>query len=335
MHEHEEWKFNCSGNDLAKVVWYYGLIENVSSGKDSILCPFHSDINPSMMVDFESGGFYCFGCQEAGDALKFVQKMEHKLHGANDLQGCKKYFEILKSNKVRDVVVTHKVDNKTKRELYEESYDYYHGLSKVDWTARSTSNEMHVAKEYMKSRGFSSRTLNECQAKVNYNRSYGIIFPMLDNGKFKGWVCRTWLPEMAAKRKYLYNKGFRRKTTLVGKYNNTKVIFVVEGFMDRLKFIQFGVGCAVAILGWKMSDEQIRKIKESDVEIIVSALDNDKCGKKGSAYLNKVFGDKYVRFQYIKGIKDPGEMDQVQFDKMYRKTMQIVNKVGCSSSVVN
>lgn len=64
---------------------------------------------------------------------------------------------------------------------------------------------------------------------------------MLDNGRFKGWVCRTNIPEVEQKRKYLYNKGFRRKVSLVGDYGDNEVLFVVEGFMDRLKFIQFGV----------------------------------------------------------------------------------------------
>ena len=37
---------------------------------------------------------------------------------------------------------------------------------------------------------------------------------------------------------------------------------VVEGYMDRLKFVQFGITNVVAILGWKMSGEQEKKLKE-------------------------------------------------------------------------
>ena len=35
-------------------------------------CPFHADRNPSMKVD---RGFYCFGCQEKGDVIRFVSKL--------------------------------------------------------------------------------------------------------------------------------------------------------------------------------------------------------------------------------------------------------------------
>ena len=89
--------------------------------------------------------------------------------------------------------------------------------------------------------------------------------------------------------------------------------------MDRLKFVQFGEDNVVAILGWKMSSDQIRKLKEKGVKTIISALDNDPCGRKGTAFLREHFN--VVRFRYLKGIKDPGEMSEELFDKMYKKTM--------------
>lgn len=317
------------GEQLVKVLWYYNLLEHVCQGKEQIVCPFHEDINPSMTVDLDHGSYFCFGCQEAGDALKFVQKMEAK-NGLNELQGCKKFFQILKSEKCSNVVVQHtEHQQKSSKQLYAEAYDYYHGLSTIEWTNDCKDKDQQQIVKYMAKRGFDCDTLNKCGCKVNYNQSYGMIFPMMDNGKFRGWVCRTMIPEVEQKRKYLYNKGFRRRTTLVGDYQRCDVVFVVEGYMDRLKFIQFGVDNVVAILGWKMSQLQYNKIVEANSNmIVVSALDNDECGKKGSKYLHKLFGDHYVRFQYLKGIKDPGEMDQQQFDKMYRRTQQIIMGVS-------
>lgn len=317
------------GEQLVKVLWYYNLLEHVCQGKEQIICPFHEDINPSMTVDLDHGSYFCFGCQEAGDALKFVQKMEAK-NGLNELQGCKKFFQILKSEKCSNVVVQHtEQQQKGSKQLYAEAYDYYHGLSTIEWTNDCKDKDQQQIVKYMAKRGFDCDTLNKCGCKVNYNQSYGMIFPMMDNGKFRGWVCRTMIPEVEQKRKYLYNKGFRRRTTLVGNYQRCNVVFVVEGYMDRLKFIQFGVDNVVVILGWKMSQLQYNKIiKANPNMIVVSALDNDECGKKGSKYLHKLFGDHYVRFQYLKGIKDPGEMDQQQFDKMYRRTQQIIMGVS-------
>lgn len=310
-------------NELAKVLWFYGLIGNVDAEEQKIICPFHEDANPSMIVNLKQGSYYCFGCHESGDALKFVQKMEKMRSKSNDLQGCKKFFQILKSDECSRIRIqrVEKV-KKTSKQMYAEAYDYFHGLSKVNWRKKSDLDEVNEVRSYMVKRGFTTSTLNKIDARVTFSKNYELIFPMLDNGKFKGWVCRTNIPEVEQKRKYLYNKGFRRKTSLIGNYGDNEVLFVVEGFMDRLKFIQFGVNNVVAILGWKASLHQIEKIKsKKNIKYIVSALDNDKCGIKGSKYLESIFKEKYVRFAYLKGIKDPGEMSEETFNKMYRKTM--------------
>lgn len=311
---------NKSSEELAKVLWYYNLIDDFSLTQ-KIVCPFHNDVNPSMVVNLEEGSWFCFGCGLSGDAKKFVRLMEGKFNLLNDLQSYKAYLRILKSDKCSNIKLD-KCNVRQKgyrKDLYAEAYDYYHGLKKVDWSD-SDESEVISAKSYMLKRGFTSRVLAKCGAKVTYNKSYEIIFPMMDNGKFKGWVCRTTVKAIEERRKYLYNRGFSRATTLVGNYGSKDYVFVVEGFMDRLKFLQFGEENVVAILGWKMSQQQIEKLKSKGVTKIISALDNDDCGRKGTKFLEKHF--KVVRFAYLKGVKDPGDMNKKLFDKMLRKTME-------------
>lgn len=310
-----------AGENLAKVLWYYNLIPDVASLSQKIVCPFHEDVNPSMIVNFEDGSWFCFGCNLSGDAIKFVKLMENQCNGLNDLQAYKKYLQILKSDECSDIKLN-RVQIKKKprqKQLYIEAYDYYYGLKKVNWK-ESEESEVIEARDYMKKRGFKPRTLSKCGAKITYNNSYGLIFPMLDNNKFKGWVCRTMIKSIEQKRKYLYNEGFSRATTLVGNYGKKDYVFVVEGYMDRLKFIQFGEENVVAILGWKMSPQQIQKLKDKGITKVISALDNDECGRKGTKFLKNHF--EVTRFAYLKGIKDPGEMTQESFDKMFRRTMK-------------
>lgn len=312
---------NKNGEALAKVLWYYNLIPDTASLNQKIVCPFHNDVNPSMIVNLEDGSWFCFGCGLTGDAKKFVKLMEAKYNNLNDLQAYQKYLKILKSDKCSSIKISRSlIKNKPlQRDLYNEAYDYYYGLKRVNWDD-SSEPEVIAAKNYMMKRGFSSKTLQKCRAKVTYNKSYGIIFPMLDNGKFKGWVCRTMIKSVEEKRKYLYNEGFSRATTLVGDYGAKDYVFVVEGYMDRLKFVQFGEENVVAILGWKMSQQQIQKLKDRGITKVISALDNDECGRKGTEYLKKYFD--VTRFKYLKGVKDPGEMTKESFDKMLRKTME-------------
>ena len=253
---------NEAGTKLAKVLWYYNLIPSTASLSQKIVCPFHKDVNPSMIVNLEDGSWFCFGCNLTGDAIKFVKLMEAQHNGLNDLQAYRKYLQILKSDKCSDIVIN------------------------------------------------PSLKLNKPIQRDLYN----------DNKKFKGWVCRTMVKSVEEKRKYLYNEGFSRATTLVGTYGTKDYVFVVEGYMDRLKFVQFGEDNVVAILGWKMSPQQIQKLKDKGITKVISALDNDDCGKKGTEFLKKHF--EVTRFTYLKGVKDPGEMTQETFDKMLKRTMK-------------
>lgn len=317
---------NERATKLAKVLWYYGLIPDTHSLQYKIVCPFHGDVNPSLLINLEEGSWYCFGCNLAGDAERFAILMEKRYNKLNDLQACKRYLEILRSEKCSKIAISvgQKDPNKKHdRQLYVEAYDYYHGLRTVDWEHDET-DEVVSARSYMAKRGFSPWTLNRCKAKVTYNAFYGLIFPMLDNGKFKGWVCRTMRKDVEQKRKYLYNEGFSRATTMCGEYGKEDYVFVVEGYMDRLKFVQNGITNVVAVLGWKMSQQQEDKLKAAGVTKIISALDNDEYGRKGTLYLKQRFGShNVVRWQYLKGIKDPGDMDGTTFQRMYKRTMSI------------
>lgn len=45
-------------------------------GRYTGLCPFHEERTPSFSVNQELNLFHCFGCQESGDAIGFIQKTE-------------------------------------------------------------------------------------------------------------------------------------------------------------------------------------------------------------------------------------------------------------------
>ncbi len=45
------------------------------------LCPFHQEKTPSFYVNPEKQMFKCFGCNEGGDTLSFLMKIEHKTYG--------------------------------------------------------------------------------------------------------------------------------------------------------------------------------------------------------------------------------------------------------------
>jgi DNA primase len=309
-------ELKIGGHKLEKVMCYYDLLEGDSEFKIVCVLPPHQDVNASLKINLIDGSFYCFGCGKSGNALDFVKYVN--AGRLDELEACMKYFKILHSSKVRSIKPVKRT--KIKEDNIQsniEASDYYFGLKTINWK-QDESDE----KAYMQKRGFSARTLIKCRAKLNYSSSsYPIIFPMFDLDEFRGWVCRTTKPAIEKQRKYLYNEGFSRSNTLVGDYSAEAVV-LVEGYMDRLKFIQFGVSKVAAILGWKITDQQIAKLKKQGVKYIISALDNDKCGRLGTTYLKKHF-DNVIRFQFPDGIKDPGDMNQASFDIANNKTKQI------------
>ena len=66
MNPFEAIKQNTSARQVAE---FYGAKVNKNG---MCQCPFHNDKTPSMKIDDR---FYCFGCQETGDAVDYVSKL--------------------------------------------------------------------------------------------------------------------------------------------------------------------------------------------------------------------------------------------------------------------
>ncbi|MEU3842315.1 DNA primase [Streptomyces sp. NPDC028635] len=59
------------------VVSEYLQLRNAGGGNLKGLCPFHDEKSPSFQVSPSKGLFHCFGCQEGGDTIAFVMKVDH------------------------------------------------------------------------------------------------------------------------------------------------------------------------------------------------------------------------------------------------------------------
>lgn len=61
---------------IADVIGEYLQLRNAGGGSLKGLCPFHDEKSPSFNVTPSKNLWYCFGCNEGGDTISFLQRME-------------------------------------------------------------------------------------------------------------------------------------------------------------------------------------------------------------------------------------------------------------------
>lgn len=324
---------STSLNQFIAALKHYNIYQEDDQYK--IICPFHGDKNPSLQINKQTGFFYCYGCGLSGGAFELVKNYEPNL---SPIEIYKKIHSFVKEGKGdiggRDVytytnlLYTHSfVDSKVKyKEGIKLAKDFYFNLPETNWY--KLPEEAIPILRYMKHRGFTTSTLKKFGAKFTYNKNYPIVFPMYDNGIFRGYVMRTDDPTVEDQRKYMYNKEFRRRITLPGDYKNSTVI-LVEGFLDMLKAKQYRIKYVAAVLGWKLTSEQFEKLKRCGVKTIICALDNDECGRKGYKYLKRICSVNHIsvkRIRYPKTMKDMGDLNEENSKLILKQIKQFGGK---------
>lgn len=308
-------KLKCDSTVFVDLLKHYGIYE--PENKYKIVCPFHGDVNASLEINLQKEFYYCYGCGRHGTSIDLVKEFA-LLDGKkiNDLKAMQIIKKITKTpiynniNNIYNKSTNNNMEEITYKQGIDIARDYYFNLPTTNWYKPDGDEEIISVRRYMNKRGFKNKTLSNAEAKATFNKLYSICFPIYDNGIFRGYVMRTDDPEIEQKRKYMYNKGFRREVTLAGNYK-TDTIILVEGFLDKVKANQIGLQNVAAILGWKITNTQLKKIQRKKIKTVLCALDNDECGRKGYKYLkfvSKTFGFKVIRIHYPKGTKDMGDI---------------------------
>ena len=62
---------------IDEVVRDYVTLKPAGGGSLKGICPFHDEKSPSFHVTPSKGLWFCFGCNEGGDTVNFLQKVDH------------------------------------------------------------------------------------------------------------------------------------------------------------------------------------------------------------------------------------------------------------------
>lgn len=290
-----------SGWNVEAVLDYYGF--PVNGYETSILCPFHTDHNPSCRVNTESGLFNCFSCPAQGNLLQLVVGLED----------CSKTMAHIILSLISQRAVPFQGEARKKEindsPLYkekqrEEAFAWYSRLPHKNWDL--------ISDHYLFRRNLPSLTLHHFGVKENGNSTHPVVIPLTEQGQFVGYQIRRIDEE--GRPKYKSNPGFSRKTVLEGDLQ-PGVVLVVEGKIDQMSAYSFGWPNTAALMGNLITEEQADKL--SDIAtVVISALDNDKAGEEGHEVLVDQMQQRHrrvLRFPYPNKKKDLNQLTRYEF----------------------
>lgn len=276
-------------------------------------CPFHSEKTPSFHVDDHKGVYHCFGCQESGNAITFVRKIDNldyrdALAYLADIVGMR-----LPTQSKADIAAAD--DRKKLYEICEQAARFFSiALSSHSGTgarrylesrevSETTRNAFEIGfapdswsdlTDQFLNRGVSLELLVEAgltaksdSGRAPYDRFRNrIIFPIRDlRGRMVGFGGRALSSTDRAK--YLnspetpiFSKGAILYNHLPARnaLKNSGPLVVAEGYMDVIRLSQAGMETSVAPLGTAVTESQLRHLWRLDQEPVL-ALDGDNAGR--------------------------------------------------------
>ncbi|MEA2376227.1 MAG: primase [Thermoleophilaceae bacterium] len=279
------------------------------------LCPFHDERTPSFSVNAEEKLFYCFGCQEKGDAFSFVEQSE----GLDFREA----VELLADRYgVQLELESEDPQAEERRRRRERLMTVLDRTASFYATYLWQSEEAAKAREYLSTRGLGEEVLREFRVGYApsawdrvivgaqrdgfgppelvaaglaqrgrdgglYDRFRGrIMFPLANaRGRVLGFGARAMSEGRGPKylntsENEIYHKGRQLFGIDLARAHAAKSgrIVVAEGYTDVLALHQAGIRESVAIMGTALTAEQMAELGRA-APLVVLALDADRSGQ--------------------------------------------------------
>lgn len=275
------------------------------------LCPFHPEKSPSFTVTPSNGIYKCFGCNESGDAIKFIQKTQN-LTFPEAVQAAAMTTNIrvqtdssnaMTPEQVSELDELKNINNQVAKRYQEQlkdgtpAMDYCNGRmnedSRFTWSVGFAPDKWQFITDDLIARGKFNlakelgivKTKNEKNYDAYRNR---LMFPIIDMaGQVVGFGGRDLSGEKNAA-KYLNSsdsKLYNKSSVLYGLNIASKPIrtagkaYLVEGYMDVIGMHERGVECTVGSCGTALTDGQCLLLKRHTSHVVIFR-DGDTAGVK-------------------------------------------------------
>ena len=326
-------------------------------------CPFHNEKTPSFKVDSESQMYYCFGCHKGGNVISFL--MEHdRLEFMEAVEELAERAHM----RMPDRIETTASDDYLKQQrekIYLANLHAARFFHAMIWTSEGAEalkylysrglNDSDIKRfglgaapkshdalyKSLEEAGFSDEIIEKAWLGGHKdNRKYDmfrnrVIFPILNpQGRVLGFGGRimgdgnpkylnTSDTPVFNKRNGLYALNFAKKE------QGLKRLILVEGYMDTVALLKYGIPGAVASLGTALTEEQARLMKRYVSEVWVS-YDGDSAGQKAAlraldilesaglnakviAYPQKMDPDEYLKAKGKEAWTNLRKLDPIEY----------------------
>ncbi|MET9292508.1 DNA primase [Streptomyces sp. NPDC003077] len=304
------------------VVSEYLQLRNAGGGNLKGLCPFHDEKSPSFHVSPAKGLYHCFGCQEGGDTVDFIMKIDH-LSFAETIErlaaqaGITLRYEeggytpgrqqgertrLVEAHKVAAQFYAEQLDGAeaeiARKFLAERGFDqaaaqhFGVGYSPAGWD--------HLTR-FLRGRGFTDKELvlsglSQEGRRGPIDRFRGrLMWPIRDiSGEVVGFGARK-LREDDNGPKYLNTPEtplYRKSQVLYGidlakkEIARTNRAVVVEGYTDVMACHLAGITTAIATCGTSFGEGHIkilrRLLMDNSASEVVFTFDGDAAGQKAA-----------------------------------------------------
>jgi DNA primase len=280
------------------IVSGYVTLRNAGGGSMKGLCPFHDEKSPSFHVTPARGFFHCFGCQESGDVISFLMKIDGLAFTETVERLAEKYGVTLRRE---DGDVREDRPRGPQRGRLVEA----NKVAQVFYAEQLATPEAVAGRQFLNQRGFDQAAAEQfgigfaprdgealvrhlrqkgfkdeeavaagliAQGRSAYDRFRGrLLWPIRDaSGDTIGFGARRIFDDDKIEAKYLNTSEtplYKKSTVLYGidlarrDMARTSQAVVVEGYTDVMACHLSGVPTAVATCGTSFGDDHARVLR--------------------------------------------------------------------------
>jgi hypothetical protein len=254
----------------------YGGYQKSAGDWQMIVCPFHSDRNPSLGVYVSMtnpqriGHFHCFGCDEKGGWNKLAEQAG---------------LEPIKEWKNKNTHSADLIDKNLENSLLGNDHLTIKGVLKAMGVP-----EAQPWPDSLDWRGFSGKVVHRAGGYIaydNYNDSIQVVFIVKYAGAVRGGVKAKFEKARKGQTSYIAMSGpwvnkygllfYEQAKTIITK-NEYNFCVIVEGPRDALRLLINGIP-AIAVLGAStMTKAKAMMLSTLAVDSIYAVPDNDQGG---------------------------------------------------------